>query len=331
MSSCNTRPCWPQIAVKRSSHFSAAWFSTAGFSFSIGETWTLLIALGATTPCAWAMGSISGFLDRNRNNSGRDMLARSRGGSTVWSSNQSWNHFVRSLLPAGNSIGGPLPNFASSSRSSLSIASLSTDSPFSSCVMLSVLVRAWTRSLRKSSYRFSTACTNEKPARSAMCSYALRNALCSGAENGPGINSCLAPATSPPLRSTIMQERLSMEPRSMARLQTAAATCPRSGAFSSAISLRSPSAINSITSLFGKLPSEMPSQTRTTKSVGPAVVVVNSGSAETGWSSCAGPPVSLCGASPKARLTAKSPLTRATPWTICTVPPHRSILSLSEA
>mmetsp|Transcript_47851 Transcript_47851/g.154200 ORF Transcript_47851/g.154200 Transcript_47851/m.154200 type:complete len:208 (+) Transcript_47851:529-1152(+) len=118
MSSCSTRPCWPQIAVKRSSHFSAAWFSTAGFSFSIGETWTLLIALGATTPCAWAMGSISGFLDRNRRSSGRDMLAKSRGGSTVWSSNQSWNHFVRSLLPAGNSIGGPPPNFASSSRSS---------------------------------------------------------------------------------------------------------------------------------------------------------------------------------------------------------------------
>mmetsp|Transcript_88503 Transcript_88503/g.247538 ORF Transcript_88503/g.247538 Transcript_88503/m.247538 type:complete len:235 (+) Transcript_88503:40-744(+) len=128
------------------------------------------------------------------------------------------------------------------------------------------------------------------------------------------------------MNCTIMQERLSVEPRASARRHTAAEALPKSGRAPPSLSC---SAASWMTSRLGKLPSEMPSHTRTRKSLASHSKLVNSGSAETGWSSWRGPPVSLCGASPKARLTARSPLTRATPWMNCTVPPVRSIRSRS--
>mmetsp|Transcript_69458 Transcript_69458/g.201629 ORF Transcript_69458/g.201629 Transcript_69458/m.201629 type:complete len:277 (+) Transcript_69458:27-857(+) len=167
------------------------------------------------------------------------------------------------------------------------------------------------------------------PARSAMMPYALRKPKWSRPTIGPGCNSKCGPAASPPRNCTSMHERLSVDPRFNARRHTAAAATPKSALALSASASLICSAANSITSRLGKLPSEMPSQTRTRKSFASHSSVVNSGSAETGWSSCLGPPVSLCGASPNARLTARSPFTRATPWTNCTVPPVRSIRSCS--
>mmetsp|Transcript_149068 Transcript_149068/g.415456 ORF Transcript_149068/g.415456 Transcript_149068/m.415456 type:complete len:262 (-) Transcript_149068:26-811(-) len=80
-----------------------------------------------------------------------------------------------------------------------------------------------------------------------------------------------------------------------------------------------------MTSRFGKSPSEMPSHTRTNRSPASHSTVLRSGFAETACCSCGIELDFLKRASPKARLKAKSPLTRGTPPQSSTALPARSI------
>mmetsp|Transcript_20946 Transcript_20946/g.62470 ORF Transcript_20946/g.62470 Transcript_20946/m.62470 type:complete len:294 (-) Transcript_20946:76-957(-) len=128
-------------------------------------------------------------------------------------------------------------------------------------------------------------------------------------------------------RSTTMQERLSFEPAFRAFRQTAAAASPGSG---QGPPLRRHSATRATTSRLGKSPSEIPSQTSITKSAESHSRLTISGTAETGWSDVSGSPTCLYCASPNARLTANSPLTRDTPMTCSTVPPTRRMRVRSE-
>mmetsp|Transcript_117340 Transcript_117340/g.233887 ORF Transcript_117340/g.233887 Transcript_117340/m.233887 type:complete len:237 (-) Transcript_117340:460-1170(-) len=230
----------------------------------------------------------------------------------MYSSSQLPNHSVRSALPTSKFSNGPLPKAANSVCSSdFSKSSLS------SLLAISCLAK---------SYRISTACGKEKSTRLAMAAYASRKLRFSGKLNGPGSSIFPVFGKSPGPNITIMHERLSLEPHFNASRHTEIAAAPGSGALPPS---RSSRAARATTSRFGNSPSEMPSHTSIKKSVASHAMVNSSGAADTGRSSCAGPPVCLYCASPKARLTAKSPLTRATPMTSWTLPPVLSIRSFS--
>mmetsp|Transcript_54718 Transcript_54718/g.108079 ORF Transcript_54718/g.108079 Transcript_54718/m.108079 type:complete len:280 (-) Transcript_54718:513-1352(-) len=156
-SSCKTRPRWPQIPAKRSSHFKAGCCSTAGRSSAMEATCTSRRSSGLTRPCCFAMASMLG--------SCINMLS-----SWPWpwpsaslESNHFENHSCRSRLPGSRSLGGPSPKKAISERSSSRVACASTAEPFSDC-----RVMASTRSRRAASYLNSAAFARSSPARSAM-------------------------------------------------------------------------------------------------------------------------------------------------------------------
>mmetsp|Transcript_79755 Transcript_79755/g.247355 ORF Transcript_79755/g.247355 Transcript_79755/m.247355 type:complete len:332 (-) Transcript_79755:279-1274(-) len=233
---------------------------------------------------------------------------------------------MRSSLPRANSDGGPSPkSLSSSSKASLlfqgAVGSLAP--PASACLRASCAAPNLS----------STACARLNSACEAMASYALRKPACPGESKGPGTNSrllrvlCEAASSSDRVSSpssTTMQERLSLDPASRAFRQTAAAASPGSG------QARRRSATRDATSRFGKSPSEIPSHTSIKTSVGEQSRVQISGTADTGWSLVSGSPVCLYCPSPKARLTARSPFTRATPMTSSTRPPTRMMRSRSE-
>mmetsp|Transcript_79754 Transcript_79754/g.247350 ORF Transcript_79754/g.247350 Transcript_79754/m.247350 type:complete len:220 (-) Transcript_79754:279-938(-) len=120
-----------------------------------------------------------------------------------------------------------------------------------------------------------------------------------------------------------MQVRLSLDPACSALRQTAAAASAGSG------QARRRSATSDATARFGKSPSEIPSHTSIRMSPAGQSRLRTSGTADTGWSLVSGSPVCLYWPSPKARLTARSPLTRATPMTSSTLPPTRTMRSRS--
>mmetsp|Transcript_44226 Transcript_44226/g.117184 ORF Transcript_44226/g.117184 Transcript_44226/m.117184 type:complete len:338 (+) Transcript_44226:621-1634(+) len=253
-SSPKTRPRFPQTSVKRSFHFSAALASMAARSSSTGPTKTFRRGHRLYMPCAWASAMSRGSPSSMASNCscGISWLG---GSSPACCSNHCLNQATRSALPEANSAGGPLPKTESS-------AWLPTGSSFCAA-----------------SYRNSTACSSVSPTCSAMAAYAFRKPACLGASKGPGMSSLSSPPASPPPSATIIQDKLSFEPLCKAFLQTDTAAAAKSGV--SPLAFKS-FAARRTTSLLGKSPSEMPSQTSMRKSVGSHLMVVNSGAADTG-------------------------------------------------
>mmetsp|Transcript_53434 Transcript_53434/g.116657 ORF Transcript_53434/g.116657 Transcript_53434/m.116657 type:complete len:296 (+) Transcript_53434:472-1359(+) len=200
------------------------------------------------------------------------------------------------------SSGGVPPNFDSSS--------------------LSVAVGDAFNSSWMTSYRFITASTKDRPAFSAMAAQAVRKPFLPMSVRGPGLNS--SPDEEPLDKRTPMQVMLSFESVCTALWHTAVTASPM---FLPSLSME---ATSFTTSSLGKLPSETPSHTSSRKSVSSHSMCRNSGSTVTGRSSGPGPPVAFSSLSPKPRLTARFPLTRATPPSaISTLPPQRSIRARS--
>mmetsp|Transcript_14220 Transcript_14220/g.31521 ORF Transcript_14220/g.31521 Transcript_14220/m.31521 type:complete len:210 (+) Transcript_14220:861-1490(+) len=196
-------------------------------------------------PCAFAIAKTWGSSSAQLSSSSRVIVLGSLPPSNSVPSSHSLNHAVLSLLPSVSFAGGPLPKFCSSLRSSFRATSVPSspcsmlrigqsifakDWPFSSLLLASPFSlaecarEASSSSFRAASYLRSTAASRDTPARSAIAAYAFLKPPWAGSVKGPGTKSLMRPVFSVfPSKHTIIQERLSMDPRSSALRHTDAA------------------------------------------------------------------------------------------------------------
>mmetsp|Transcript_62828 Transcript_62828/g.182281 ORF Transcript_62828/g.182281 Transcript_62828/m.182281 type:complete len:245 (+) Transcript_62828:217-951(+) len=238
-----TTPLRPASSKSSSCHSMVACASTAERNKSRATTWTdpSLCSRFGSKPSSVAPLPPEGDMGLRKFRGAEGLPTGSRGRTL---SNHASNQARRSSLVAPS--GGPPWNRCSSPRT----LPVERRSLSSNCLL-------------KRQYRNSAASAKVRPERSAKAAYAFqKDARSLNPSKGPGINSSSEPHTSPPPRRTIMQDKLSWEPRSRARWQTAAAAAP-----GSIRRLLSSCAAKRTTSRFGNLPSVMPSHTNTRKSL----------------------------------------------------------------